>query len=58
MFASMRGKHEIIDEEKGGKGHYRAVAWKETEENMKSKRLGVAVVAMARYALVDVAVRS
>ena len=29
MFASMRGKHEKIDEKKGGKGHYRAVAWKE-----------------------------
>ena len=43
MFASMRGTHEKIDEKKGGKGHYRAVAWKETEENMKSKRLGVAV---------------
>lgn len=45
MFASMRGKHEIIDEEKGGKGHYRAVAWKEHAvdsrvENLKEARRG------------------
>ena len=52
MFASMRGKHEKIDEEKGGKGHYRAVAWKETEENMKSKRLGVAVGTACACAMV------